>query len=244
MPIFIVGIIVQVLFGIHAVKTGRDTKWLYFIILFPLVGCIVYFIAEILPELLGGQSGRKVRKSIVKTIDPNRDIRTSADKLSISSNVDNVVAFAQECVDKKLFSEAIKTYKEALKGIFESDPKLLLGLAEAYFENGDYREVTSTLDCLIELNPDFKSTDGHLLYACALQELQEYDKAKEEYEALIIYYPGPEAKCRYGLMLKKLGEADRAKKLFEDIQITARHSPHHYYKMHKEWIELAKREIE
>lgn len=243
MHFFAIGVIFQILLAIHCVKTGRDSKWLYFILLFPLVGGVVYFIAEVLPEFFGSSTGRRARKSLVNAIDPHRDLRNSADRLSISSNVHNVITFAEECANKKLYDEAINTYKDALKGIFENDPKLLLGLARAYFDKGEFQQAIATLDSLIEKNPDFKSADGHLLFACAHEALGEYDKAKEEFGALIQYFPGPEAKCRYALMLKKLGENDQAQRLFEDIKITARHSPHHYYKMHKHWIEIARKEV-
>lgn len=243
MPLFIVSLAFQVLFALHAVRTGRDSRWLYFIILFPLVGCIVYFFAEMLPDLMGTRSAGRARRSLVNAIDPHRELRNSADRLTISNNVDNVVAFAQECTNKGLFDEAIHAYRKALTGIFATDPKLLLGLAWTLFEKSDYPEAVKTLDLLIAENPDFKSADGHLLYARAKEAMHDFDGAREEYEALIQYYPGPEAKYRYAMMLKTRGNEEQVKQLLNDIKITARQSPHHYYRTHKKWIESAKSEL-
>jgi hypothetical protein len=46
---------------------------------------------------------------------------------------------------------------------------------------------------LINKNPDFRSADGHLLYARTLEALGETLKAEEEYQALSSYYAGPQA---------------------------------------------------
>ena len=63
-----------------------------------------------------------------------------------------------------------------------------------------------TLERLIESNPDFKSADGHLLYARSLENLALLDDAIKEYEILSRSYPGEEARVRYGLLLQKTGQ--------------------------------------
>ena len=51
MPLFgILELIVQVYFAIHAGKTGRY-GWIFIILFFPLVGSIIYFFVEYLPEM-------------------------------------------------------------------------------------------------------------------------------------------------------------------------------------------------
>lgn len=242
MPFFILTLLVQVGFAIHAVKTGRDMKWLYFIILFPLVGCAVYFFVEVLPALQHSSTARKAQKTVIGTIDPNRGLRKSAEKLEISNNIDNTVAFAEECVERGHYDQAIESYAAARKGIFQDDPKLLLGLAHAQFSKGDFPAAVATLDHLRAANPGFKSADGHLLYARALEGQGATEKAVHEYEALVQYYPGPEAKCRYAQYLKQLGQPARAAQLFDEVRLAAKHSPRHYTRMHKPWIDMAKRE--
>ncbi len=41
-------LIVQILFIIHALKTGRDWWWVLIILFFPVIGCVVYFALEVL----------------------------------------------------------------------------------------------------------------------------------------------------------------------------------------------------
>ena len=138
--------------------------------------------------------------------------------------------------------EAINVLQAARKGIFIDDPKLLLALAHAEYAKGDFVSAGATLEHLIAKNPDFKSADGHLLYARALEGQGNTGKALEEYAVLAEYYPGPEARCRYGLFLKKLDRVAEAKAQFHQVLLTAKHSPRHYSRMHREWIDMAKRE--
>ncbi|HJN51801.1 MAG: tetratricopeptide repeat protein [Pseudomonadales bacterium] len=242
MPLIILSVIIQVAFAVHVVKSGRDTKWLYFIVMFPLVGCVVYAIVELIPELLG-KPARTAGKTLTDKLDPNRDMRHSAQLLEMTHNVDNAIRLAEQCAEKGHFGEAIEIYESSLQGLYKDDPKLLMGLAQALFGNGDFSRVLSTLDLLIAANPDHKSSSGHLLYARALEQLDKIDDALDEYEAVANYYPGPEAKYRYALLCKKRGRNSLADTLFNEIITTAANSPKFYTKSHREWIDAARREL-
>lgn len=243
MPLIILSVIMQIAFAIHVVRTGRDTKWLYFIIMFPMVGCIVYVIVELLPELIGSKPARTAAKTLTDNLDPGRGIRRSAQLLEMSHSVDNAIQLAEQCAAKGHFGEAIEIYQSALQGIYKDDPKLLMGLALALFGHGDFGPVLSTLDLLIAANPDDKFSTGHLLYARSLEGLDKTDEALEEYEAVSRYYPGPEAKYRYALLCKKSGQESLANVLFKEIIRTTENSPRFYAKSHKQWIDGARREL-
>src|SRR5207302_1935924 len=81
----------------------------------------------------------------------------------------------------------------ALTGLYEHDPNLMLGLAQAQFGKGEASAARATLDELIRHNPDFRSPTGHLLYARALEAEGNVPKALEEYAVLAPSYPGAEA---------------------------------------------------
>jgi len=99
------------------------------------------------------------------------------------------------------------------------------------------------LDRLIQANPDFKSPDGHMFYARALEELGDTDAAFEEYRVLAGYYPGVEAKCRYALLLKQRGQNDEARELFNEIVLSARKFRRFYKGDDKRWVELARENL-
>ena len=67
------------------------------------------------------------------------------------------------------YQQAITHYEETLTGLYEHDPDLLLGLATAQFRNDQFEDARASLERLIEHNPEYKSADGHLLYARAVE---------------------------------------------------------------------------
>lgn len=233
-------ILIQVACAVHCLKTGRAYGWLFIILFFPLVGCIVYAIVEILPDLR--HHGRRAARTVVRTLDRDHDLKRHADRVAISGTVENNLNLAEECLNTGRTEEAIGIYQSCLTGIHRDDPKIMLGLAGAFFKAGRHAETRDTLDAIIKTNPDFKSPDGHLLYARSLEELKETDKALDEYRVLAGYYPGIEAKCRYALMLKHAGRVDEARELFDDIIRNAR-SFRGFYKTEKQWVDVARQEI-
>ena len=138
-----------------------------------------------------------------KTLDPDADLRHHEKQLRLSGSVDAARHLARELCEAGRYDEAIGHYQKSLTGLYERDPDLMLGLAQAQFGKGDYANSRQTLDDLILHNPEFKSPDGHLLYARANEELGDMDKAVEEYQAVAAYYAGAEAKTRFATLLEK-----------------------------------------
>ena len=119
----------------------------------------------------------------------------------------------------------------------------MYGLARAEFSLNNFNEVKSILNEIIDKNPDYKNADAHLLFAKCLEELNETDLALEEYKALDVYFPGPEATFRYARLLINKGEHSKAKELLEKIIHSSKFSGKHYNSLYKEWVKKAKAEI-
>jgi hypothetical protein len=118
----------------------------------------------------------------------------------------------------------------------------MLALASVEFEKGDHAAACRTLEALAEHNRDFKSAEGHLLYARALDNAGRLEEARDEYRAVADYYPGAEARARYGMILKRLGDEDGARQAFKEVIDHAELAPRHVRRHNAEWIALAKRE--
>lgn len=240
MPVAVVlTVLIQITLAVHAVRTGRG-NWLFVILAFPLVGSAIYFFSEVLPDIQRGRTGRAAKETVLNTLDPTRKLKNSAKALKVSDNIDNRLQLADECVASGLYDDAIDYYQTALTGIYEHDPNIMLKLAQAYFFKSDFAHTQATLDALIAKNPDFKSQQGHLLYARSLEGLGEVDKALAEYATLTSYASGHEARCRYALLLKKQGQTEKARQLFQTILDRTEQIPHHLRKPHREWIDIAR----
>jgi hypothetical protein len=241
--IFILSLAVQAGLIVHVIKTGRNTLWIWAIALLPAAGPLAYIAVEILPELFGGRTARRARAGVQRMVDPNRDLRRAAAEVAISGNVDARRRLAEELFERGQYGEAIEVYQAGLKGIFEHDTTLLLGLARAQFANRDFAAARASLERLIQHNPDFKSAEGHLLYARTLEQQNALDEAEHEYAAVAPGYPGAEARLRYALLLKRRGKLEEARVIIKDLLDGAKLGPAHYRRAQAEWLDRARREF-
>jgi hypothetical protein len=242
MPFFILTIALQVFCVVHLFRTGRNMTWLFLIILVPMVGSLAYLIVEVVPSLRQSPNARRALQRAQQAIDPHRGIREGSLNYERSQNIDTAARLAAELTKAGRHDEAIRICSEARTGLFEDDPKILLALSQAQFAAARYADAIATLDYLREKNPGFRSADGHLVYARALEEAGATERALEEYAALVNYYPGAEARVREAMLYKKTGDAARAAELFAAILKDARLAPKHFQRSEREWIELAQRE--
>lgn len=241
MPLILLSLICQVGCGLHVIKSGQERYWLYLIIFFPFLGCVIYFLAIILPELLGSYRGRVVISGLQDKVAPSRNLKKLRDDLLMSNTPKNHEALADELYRIRQYDEAVIHYKEALSGIYGDKPQLLLKLAFAQFYCKQYVECQKTLDYLIEKNPDFQSPDGHLLYARALQMAGNVAKAEDEYKVLVGYYSGPQARFYYATLLESEHRAGLAIQQLEEIVSYAKLMPKHYQRMHAECLSDTKK---
>jgi hypothetical protein len=233
---------IQALLIIHVIKTGRNFLWIWVLLLLPFgIGALAYFAVEVLPELMRSRAARRASRGFKRAIDPGADLRRFESEARVTGNVAARQRYAAELARHQRYDEAIGQYQQALTGLYEHDPNLMLGLAQAQFGKGDARAARQTLDELIKENPTFRSPDGHLLYARALAAEGNTAKALEEYRVLAPAYPGAEAAVRYAQLLDAQGERAEAQRVARELLEQARIAPGHYRRAQREWLEAAQR---
>jgi hypothetical protein len=241
MLLLILSYTAQVLLIIHCIKTGRNQLWIWVLILLPGAGAIAYVAVEVLPGLLRSRTAQRTARGLKKAMDPGADLRRYESEVRVAGNVASHQRYAEELVRHERYDEAIAQYREALTGLYEHDPNLMLGLAQAQFGKGDAHAARATLDELIRLNPEFRSPAGHLLYARALEKEGEVQKALEEYRVLAPSYPGAEASVRFAQLLLAQGQRAEAQQVARELLEQARLAPGHYRKAQRPWLEAAQR---
>ena len=243
MGYLITSIAIQVALIIHCIRTGRNSLWIWAIALLPLAGPVAYVLVELLPALLNSRGTQRAVRGVTRALDPGQDLRRYEADARQSGDVASLQRYADELTRQGRPQEAIAVYQQTLKGLYEFDPNLLLGLAQAQFAGNDFTGARTTLDTLRGHNPEFRSPDGHLLYARALAGEGNLPKALEEFAALTKYYSGAEAPLRYAQTLRAAGRTQEARRVLSDLLEHARHAPRHYRKMQQEWLAGAEREL-
>jgi hypothetical protein len=233
--VFLVGIIV------HVIKTGRSFLWIWLIVFLPVAGAIAYLVVEILPGIFQSRTARRTARGLKNALDPGADLRRLEEEARMTSNVASRQRYADELVRHGRFEEAISQYRSALTGLYEHDPKLLLGIARAQFGKGEAAGARATLDELARTNPDFRSPDSQLLYARALESEGNVQRALEQYAQLAGSYPGAEAAVRYAQLLSSQGMRAEAQRVARELLDQARIAPAHYRKAQRSWLDSAER---
>lgn len=242
-PLLLLSLILQVACGVHVVRTGRPLYWLFILLLFSYIAVLIYFIAEILPELRNNPAARRAARRARAHVDPGRERRQGERQLGLADTVENRRLLAEQCLQEGDFARAEDLFSASLKGLYRTDPDLMLGLARAQHGQGKAQDARDTLDALIAANPGFRSIDGHLLYARAVEDLGDTTAALHEYETVVQGYPGEEARARHALLLRRSGDTEAARRLFQEILDRADLQQNHYRRAQKEWIALARSEL-
>ena len=240
MAFFALSVLLQVVLVVHIFKTGRPYLWIYVVVFLPMAGSIAYIIVELLPDLAGTRTGRRAQRKVAQLINPDKELKQAAFNYSQTATTENAMRLAQALLVKGEYSEAVELFECCLRGLHESDPHLMFGLAQALFGAGRVADARCTLDDLIIKNPDYKNPDAHLLYARILERLGELVAARHEYEVLESYFSGPEACYYYARFLMLQGESAKAGALVEKILTRARHAGSHYRDIHAAWIKAAR----
>jgi len=232
--------LIQIALVIHVFRTGRPVYWAFVIFFLPAIGSIAYAVVELLPEFAGSIRGQRALRGVKKTLNPGAELRQRERQLGLSGSVDAARHLARELIESGRFADAALHYENALTGLYEHDPDLLLGLAEAQFGDERYEDAQHTLERLNEHNPDYRTGPGHLLYARTLEKNDDLEAAENEYGAVARYFAGAEANVRYGRLLEKLGRPDEALAQYEEVLLSTDVAPRHYRKAQRRWIAEAR----
>jgi len=234
---------IQLALIVHVLKTGRSRYWIFVLIFMPLIGGLAYVLIELLPDFSNSISGQRVMRNVKSAFDPGGEVRRQQVAWEQSPNADNARRYAEalEAAGDAAKAEAI--VNQALTGMFATEPTLLLVRARLQFESGRMNGALESLETLRANNPDFRSADGHLLYARALEAAGRVEQALKEYTDVAGYFPGVEARYRRALCLKAAGQAQEAVAEWEAIVKDAELAPAHFRRSQKTWLDATRREL-
>jgi hypothetical protein len=241
-PLLVLSGVLQIACIIHVVRTHRPYYWVFILLAGSFIGIAAYVFAELLPGIGQSRTARTTIRAAHDRIDPERRKRRAAHQLDVADTLENRRRLADESFNSGDYQQAAELYRSGLRGLYATDPDLMLGLAGAQFRLNLHAEARDTLEALIKANPDFRSHEGHLLYARCLESLGEIQSALHEYATLVEGFPGEEARVRYGLLLKREGRTAEAADVFNAVVKRARLSPKYYRREQREWIDIADRE--
>ncbi len=210
-------LLIQFSFAFHALKTGRPYWWIFIIMGFPVMGCLIYYFVEVFPNSREHRKVNKAARNLAKVLQPDADLKRRAEELEICGSIDNKMALALECMGSGMYAEAHTLYASCLTGAYQSDGAILFGLAKAAVENRDWDNASSALARLKADAPKTRPLDVRLLEARVLAGRGENDAALAAYRDLVPVFVGLEARYRYGEFLARLNRHEAASHMFDEV---------------------------
>ena len=215
-------VLIQFCFAFHVLKTGRPYWWIFIIMAFPVMGCVIYYFVEVFPGSREARKASRAARALARALEPDADLRRRAEELAICGSVDNKIALAGECMRHHMYADAARLYESCLNGAYATDAVLLFGLAKAAVEGGDWQKAESTVACLKASAPQLRPLERRLLQARMLEGRGDTDAALTVYRELLPAFVGLEARYRYGRLLLRLGRQEAALEMFNEILKHAR----------------------
>lgn len=233
-------VVIAIFFASHVIRTGQDKYWLMILFAFPGIGSLVYALTIWLPEARHSRAGRQVVRGATRLLDPSKELREAQEQLDVAATADSRLRLAEALLNFGRPSEAVVQYQAALVGVHAGDPGIRVRLAHALVDAGHPQAARAELEALIAEKPDFKSPEGHLVYARALAALDERAKARAEFEVLVGYYAGMEARARYAEALLAWGDGPRLRDLLAEAEKITKRMPGAAREINREWLERLK----
>jgi pentatricopeptide repeat protein len=231
---------IQLCFAYHALKTGRAYWWLFVIMGFPVMGCVLYYFIEVFPSSRESRKAEQAARALAKAWDPERTLREKVADLENCGSVENRVQLARACMNQRMYSDAVMLYKSCMNGVYEQDPEMRLGLAGALLMDKRFDETLALTEPLRASHPQFRTADLGMVHARALEGANRIEPALAEYKLLADTYPGEEGRWRYGALLVRLGRTQEAEEVFRRMLRNAERLPDHYREAQAQWLDLAR----
>ncbi|MBI1210469.1 MAG: hypothetical protein GC190_03325 [Alphaproteobacteria bacterium] len=242
-PAIVAEILLQVACAYHCYRHGNTQPWLFVILLFPVVGSVIYLAAVVLPGLRTSRDARQLASGVRRLVDPDGELRDRLNEAEFVGSLAAKRSLADELMHRGDYPKAAKLLESITTGAYKDDAGLLFLLARARFGACDYVGTIKALDDLRAANPEWQSGDAHLLYARALEGEGRDQEALSEYQAVVRYFTGEEARCRLALFLRKLGRSAEARDIWQAIVKSSERANKLQWHMQGEWYALAKRNL-
>lgn len=237
-------LLIQFSFAFHVLRSGRPYWWMFVIMAFPVMGCVLYYFVEVFPQSRESRKADKAVRQIIRKLDPDKGLREKAAELEACGSVDNKLALARECTEHGMHAEAIRLYQSCLNGLYANDAHILFALAEALLNNDEHAAALEMADKTCTADPKLRPAEVRLIRARSLEALERLDEALLEYQLLADTYPGEEGRWRYGALLRRLGRTEEAVTVFHAMLRNAQRQAPHYREAQKPWLVLARQSVE
>lgn len=228
----------QIFCAVHCLRRGTQARWLWIIIVFPVIGSLIY----IYNEMLSNRRFSTPNINISSVINPGGNIKKLEDELKFTDTFANRIKLADAYLAAGQTEKAAELYKSSLTGAFSENEHGLMQLMIACYELQQYEEVIAIAKKICKI-PQFARSKAHMAYAMSLENLDRLDEAENEFKAMKGRYSYFEQRYQYGLFLLRNDRETDALTIFSDMLNEEQHLSQMEKRSNSKWFSLAKAEV-
>jgi hypothetical protein len=225
----------QLALMVHVFKTGRPYWWFWVLFSAPLIGGIVYFFVELLPDQrTTGASGLFAR------LKPRSwRIRAARAALEETPSVKTRLALAHELLEAGEPTAAHAVAVEALSGVFKDDPHTLATVARYAIELTRWDEALALLGKIDTRADRMLALTVTLLKGRALLGAGRHVEAEAELRQAADRSVSEEPRYFIALTLRATARESEAVELLQEIRTRFRKAGPAWRRTEKRWYRLA-----
>ena len=226
---------VAIYFAIHAVRTGQGLYWVFILLMFPLLGSLVYAFAIWAPAMSQSRGARKAFHSVKHVLQPTRELQEAKQALEQADTLRNRLALGEALAAQKQWPAALEQFEAALARDPDA-PDVQARIAEASLWTGDAARALALADALLARTPPFRQNDVRVSRARALAALDRRDEARQAFMALLDETESLEVAAHYAEWLKVWGDFAAVRELRDEAIRRYERLPKHSRELHREAI--------
>ena len=68
-------VLIQFCFAFHVLRSGRPYWWIFIIMAFPVMGCVIYYFVEVFPGSREHRRANRAARTLARVLQPDADLR-------------------------------------------------------------------------------------------------------------------------------------------------------------------------
>ncbi len=210
----------------HAYKNNTQQKWLWLIIIFPFIGCLIYLYYHFSGKL----NIENLTEGVKEALDTNYNVDKLEKENRFADTAANKIKLGDQYMQKERYKDALEMYESCLNGIYDDDPELLRKLLQSNFMLGNYKQ-TINFGKKLEHDYGFKNSDERIALAWAYYHHNEKETAEKTFQAMDMQFANYPHRIEYCKFLLNENRSEEAKNKLANMMEEIEHMDSYERKM-------------
>lgn len=210
--LFPIILILEVFCLYHAYKNRADQKWFWFIIIFPLLGCLFYLYHHFYSK----DNINTLTEGVKGVMNKNYEVEKLEKEVQFSDTIQNKTRLADKYAADGRTVEAIKLYESCLVGFNSNDTGIKMSLLECYASIRNYEKACEIGDTFTS-EKTFKESWSRIGYAWSLYHTGRLEDAEENFRATNSRYSNYPHRLEFAKFLASIEKKEEAIKLLDEM---------------------------